>query len=74
MEERLKAAFSRIDKDNSGNISYKELRDFIRSIGGALSDSDIDAAMKEIDKDGNGELSYQGNVNFITCRLLPLLL
>lgn len=60
-EERLKTAFSRIDKDNSGNISSDELREYIRSVGGALSDTDIDAAMKEIDKDGNGDVSFEGN-------------
>lgn len=61
VEARLKAAFSRIDKDNSGSISADELRDYVHSIGGAVSDSDIDAAMTLIDKDGNGDVSFEGS-------------
>ena len=60
LDDRLRNAFTRIDKDNSGNITLAEFREFIQSVGGSLSDADIEAAIKEIDKDGNGEISFQG--------------
>lgn len=51
--------FRNIDKDDSGTIDSKELRDGLREIGFRPSDEEFAALMTGIDKDGGGDVSVK---------------
>jgi Ca2+-binding EF-hand superfamily protein len=54
-EERVAEAFDRLDSDDSGFISKKNLTEFL---GSQASSQDIQDLINEIDGDGDGEISY----------------
>jgi len=54
-EERVAEAFDRLDSDDSGFISKKNLMEFL---GSQASSHEIQDLINEIDKDGDGEISY----------------
>lgn len=64
-DEELRRAFQVFDRDNSGHISTKELRDVLKSVGEDLNDAEIDEMMRQVDVDGSGE---------IDCRFFPVFL
>mmetsp|Transcript_6570 Transcript_6570/g.9500 ORF Transcript_6570/g.9500 Transcript_6570/m.9500 type:complete len:149 (-) Transcript_6570:378-824(-) len=54
----LRASFQMFDKDGSGTISTKELKDVMIRFGQNPSDGDIKVMMAKVDEDGNGEIDF----------------
>lgn len=62
-EAELKEIFDKMDKDSSGSVSVKEMKDALKDeeIQSYLriNASKVEDAFKQIDSDGNGELSWE---------------
>jgi len=58
--EGLKEAFAVFDRDGSGKISSRELKQAMSSLGEKLNDDEIAEMIKEADKNGDGEIDYEG--------------
>lgn len=56
-EDRIAEAFDRLDSDDSGYITKKNLKDFL---GDEMSDSEIKEIMNEVDADKDGKISFKG--------------
>ncbi|CAO2147902.1 unnamed protein product, partial [Urochloa humidicola] len=50
----LKLMFKKFDTDNSGNITFDELKDGLKRLGSALSDTEIQTLMDAADIDSSG--------------------
>lgn len=53
-----KQVFDLFDDDKDGVIPLKDFGDVIRSLGCALSESEVNQIVEETDKDGNGTIDY----------------
>jgi calmodulin len=58
-QHEILEAFNAIDKDGSGRLSTKELKDVMKSFGGKLSDEQLEEMFKNADADGDGQVDYQ---------------
>jgi hypothetical protein len=56
--ERLKAAFDKFDKDKSGAIDLKELKDMIVELGGKITDEQLKEAMDQLDTNKDGTCGF----------------
>ncbi|XP_023171542.1 calmodulin [Drosophila hydei] len=65
----FKEFFQRIDVDNEGEFSFKELGTVMRAIGGMVSDSDLQDMINEADMHGNGSLTLEDFVNVLLRKL-----
>ncbi|CAJ1976831.1 unnamed protein product [Sphenostylis stenocarpa] len=54
----LKELFKMIDEDNSGTITFQELKDGLKSVGSNLVESEIKSLMDAADIDNNGTIDY----------------
>lgn len=54
----LKELFKMIDTDNSGTITYEELKDGLKRVGSNLMESEIKSLMDAADIDNNGTIDY----------------
>nr|KJB75530.1 hypothetical protein B456_012G045700 [Gossypium raimondii] len=54
----LKELFKMIDTDNSGTITYEELKDGLKRVGSELMESEIKDLMDAADIDNNGTIDY----------------
>ncbi|KAK7387764.1 hypothetical protein VNO78_22556 [Psophocarpus tetragonolobus] len=54
----LKAMFANMDTDNSGTITYEELKTGLARIGSRLSEAEVKQLMDAADVDGNGSIDY----------------
>ncbi|CAH9063514.1 unnamed protein product [Cuscuta europaea] len=54
----LKEMFKAIDTDNSGQITFEELKDGLNRYGANLNESEIHDLMKAADVDNNGTIDY----------------
>ncbi|KAG2274375.1 hypothetical protein Bca52824_056930 [Brassica carinata] len=54
----LKELFKMIDTDNSGTITFEELKDSIRSVGSELVESEIQELLQAADVDESGIIDY----------------
>ncbi|NP_001266075.1 calcium-dependent protein kinase 21-like [Cicer arietinum] len=54
----LKAMFANMDTDNSGTITYEELKTGLARIGSRLSETEVKQLMELADVDGNGSIDY----------------
>ncbi|KAL9325489.1 hypothetical protein ACSQ67_006134 [Phaseolus vulgaris] len=54
----LKAMFANMDTDNSGTITYEELKTGLARIGSRLSEAEVKQLMEAADVDGNGSIDY----------------
>ncbi|MCI30898.1 calcium-dependent protein kinase 21-like, partial [Trifolium medium] len=50
----LKAMFTNMDTDNSGTITYEELKAGLQRLGSKLSEAEVKQLMEAADVDGNG--------------------
>jgi len=57
-EQIAKEWFSRIDKDNDGKITTKELGTFMRSIGKIATEKEIQYEINKVDTDGDGTVDF----------------
>ncbi|KAL8462702.1 hypothetical protein ACS0TY_032841 [Phlomoides rotata] len=62
----LKAMFANIDTDNSGTITYEELKSGLARLGSKLSEAEVVQLMEAADVDGNGTIDY---IEFITATM-----
>ncbi|XP_026666112.1 LOW QUALITY PROTEIN: calcium-dependent protein kinase 17-like [Phoenix dactylifera] len=62
----LKEMFKMIDTDNSGQITYEELKVGLQRVGANLKDTEISALMEAADIDNSGTIDYG---EFIAARL-----
>ncbi|KAI4311992.1 hypothetical protein MLD38_036852 [Melastoma candidum] len=54
----LKARFTNLDTDNSGTITYEELKTGLARLGSRLSEAEVQQLMDAADVDGNGTIDY----------------
>ncbi|MED6144630.1 Calcium-dependent protein kinase 15 [Stylosanthes scabra] len=62
----LKAMFANMDTDNSGTITYEELKTGLARIGSSLSEAEVKQLMDAADVDGNGSIDY---IEFISATM-----
>ncbi|XP_051133636.1 calcium-dependent protein kinase-like [Andrographis paniculata] len=62
----LKAMFANMDTDNSGTITYEELKSGLARLGSKLSEAEVKQLMEAADVDGNGAIDY---IEFITATM-----
>ncbi|KAI3673807.1 hypothetical protein L6452_39937 [Arctium lappa] len=62
----LKSMFLNIDTDNSGTITYEELKTGLARLGSKLTEAEVRQLMEAADVDGNGTIDY---IEFITATM-----
>ncbi|XP_057518916.1 calcium-dependent protein kinase 1-like [Amaranthus tricolor] len=62
----LKEMFKSMDTDNSGTITYEELKTGLPKLGTRLSEKEVKQLMEAADVDGNGTIDY---MEFITATM-----
>ncbi|KAJ6819722.1 calcium-dependent protein kinase 2-like [Iris pallida] len=62
----LKQMFTNMDTDNSGSITYEELKTGLTRLGSKLSETEVKQLMEAADVDGNGTIDY---IEFVTATL-----
>ncbi|KAI7735592.1 hypothetical protein M8C21_030755 [Ambrosia artemisiifolia] len=62
----LKSMFTNIDTDNSGTITYEELKAGLARLGSKLTEAEVKQLMEAADVDGNGSIDY---IEFITATM-----
>ncbi|MBA0728157.1 hypothetical protein Golax_001081 [Gossypium laxum] len=62
----LKQMFANIDTDNSGTITYDELKTGLARLGSKLTETEVQQLMEAADVDGNGTIDY---IEFITATM-----
>lgn len=55
-----KEAFELIDKNNDGEITLDELRNFFNGLGDKMTDADLQDMINEADVEGNGSITFDG--------------
>ena len=58
-ESVVKAKFSKMDADSSGNLDATELAALCKELGSPLDHNELVAALGCMDKDGNGKIEYE---------------
>ena len=59
MREEVTKAFRQINEDNTGKISFANLKKMLIEIGETMSDEQIQAMITEADSDGDGQISFE---------------
>ncbi|PWA61673.1 hypothetical protein CTI12_AA373060 [Artemisia annua] len=62
----LKSMFKNMDTDNSGTITYEELKSGLARLGSKLTEAEVKQLMEAADVDGNGSIDY---IEFITATM-----
>ncbi|KFK30982.1 hypothetical protein AALP_AA6G053400 [Arabis alpina] len=62
----LKKMFEEMDTDNSGSITYEELKTGLAKLGSKLSEDEVKQLMEAADVDGNGTIDY---IEFISATM-----
>ena len=57
-QEELQIAFKILDTDDSGTISFEELREKLTTLGERMTNEEVDELIKECDKDGSGSITF----------------
>jgi len=62
---KFKERFSRIDKDDDGKITTKELGTFMRSRGKIATEKEIQGELDKVDADGDGTVDFTEYLTFM---------
>lgn len=62
--ERLLQAFKMFDKDNSGALSYDEIKDVL-CFDSAVDPATVQKIIEEVDENGNGEIEFDEFCNMM---------
>jgi Ca2+-binding EF-hand superfamily protein/uncharacterized protein (DUF924 family) len=73
MQNRLRARFQLFDTDNSGDISYDELRSCLTDLDDLLTTAELDEMMKKCDANGDGIITYEEFVAMVPSVVSPTL-
>ncbi|XP_076365228.1 neo-calmodulin-like isoform X2 [Tachypleus tridentatus] len=65
-EEALREAFTVLDRNNDGYISFSDLRYSMINLGENLTDEELENMMEEADLDGDGLVSFDEFVKVVT--------
>lgn len=65
-QEELMKSFKLFDDDESGKISFRNLRRVARELGENISDEELRAMIDEFDTDGDGEISQDDFITIMT--------
>ena len=63
--EEIRRVFKLFDDDETGKISFRNLKRVARELGENLSDDELQAMIDEFDKDGDGEINEQEFLNIM---------
>lgn len=64
MEEVLKKAFKKFDKNGDGFIESKEFEEILLNYGEVMTKSEIEEVIKLADLNNDGKIVYNGNLKF----------
>lgn len=64
-EASMRAVFREFDKDGSGQVDAKELKEVMNKCGSNLSDQEVARLVQLIDKDGSGTVSYEEFISHV---------
>jgi centrin-1 len=64
-EDEIRKAFRLFDDDNTGRISFKNLRRVSIELGENLTDEELREMIEEADRDNDGEVSYEEFVHIM---------
>lgn len=56
----MKQSFITFDKDKSGKIDKKELKQVLMSIGDKMTDAEVDDMFNAVDKDNDEQINSDG--------------
>ena len=59
IKEEISRAFKQISTENTGKISFAELKKAVNEIGENIPDSEIQEMISEADRDGDGRISME---------------
>ena len=65
-QAELKNAFRLFDHDETGKISFKNLKRVVRELGERMSDEELQEMMDDADRDGDGEVNEGEFLRVIT--------
>merc|ERR1712032_1786960 len=58
-KEEMEKAFRLFDDDNTGKISFKNLKRVTQEIGESINDEELQEMINEADRDGDGQVNLQ---------------
>jgi Ca2+-binding EF-hand superfamily protein len=64
-EDEIRKAFRLFDDDNTGRISFKNLKRVSIELGENLTDEELREMIEEADRDNDGEVSYEDFVHIM---------
>lgn len=58
LEEVMKKVFSSFDKDNSGYLDVKELKNVSKELGREMDEAELEECIKDLDQNKDNKITY----------------